>query len=160
MGRAQIDTVAGRWAEKAADRRNPDWLQDFLCSLGGAVAAAPGGQLLVAAQSAMCFRVAKGDNWSMAEALGHVALHLPHAPLPDHPCGDFVALAVPAAVAPGSTFAQAKMEAAWFAGAFLMPEEAFREVWARCDGNIRAASAAMGMPMGAMAKRAYRLGLA
>ena len=162
MSRPQVEEVAEDWAARAHDRGGPDWLSDFIASIGGEIRPSPEpSPLLLVAERIDCFVATGADQWSMAEALGHLVLHIGHVEAPEgHPANRPVVLAVPTVLGPSGPLARARLEAVWFASAFLMPSARFQEIWQRTGGNLRQASAELGMPRAMVAARAVRLGLA
>lgn len=157
MTRAQIETVAEAWAARAPDRSRQDWLPALLEAHGGEVRPDPGAPMLVVALRPDRFAVSAAGPWPMAEALGHVVLHLPHVEAPVS--GGSPVLAVPVQVAASGKLARAKAEAAWFAATLLMPEDAFRSAWVSWSGDLARVARQMRVPLASAAARALHLGL-
>jgi hypothetical protein len=161
LSRADVDAVAEEWAARAAQRERPDWLAEFLVSLDGDVRPSPDPKsLLLVAERLDCF-VATGTNlWALSEALGHLVLHLGHCDVPDgHPADEPVMLAVPAAIAGRGPYARARLEAVWFALAFLTPAPRFRDAWSRHGGSDRKVAGELCLPVTIIHTRAINLGL-
>lgn len=160
LRKPDIEEVAERWAARVTDRTSKLWLADFIGELGGEIRRMEDCSLLLVAERIDCFVINGQDIWSMAEALGHLILHMAHVEAPErHPDGEPVILAVPASPAPGGPLARARLEAVWFAASFLMPDQMFRIAWDRYAGDLRKVAAEFRMPMGLIASRAVKLGL-
>lgn len=157
LPRGQVEQVAESWAAKVPDRSSPTWPIDHVIALGGEVRPQAGpDRNLVVAERPDCFVVTETGAWPIAMALGHIALHLDHVE-PD-PAGEAI-LAVPADLPSNGPLSRARMEAVWFASAFLMPEVAVRDSWERNSRSLRRMAAEFRVPMALVASRTVRLKL-
>lgn len=94
------------------------------------------------------------DRFTIAHELGHLFLHFPKVKR-DHPGCPMVATRK---IEPGDqTQQRAEWEANWFAAAFLMPAQSFREYYAK-HGTVRT-TAKFGVSQSAAEVRAKTLGL-
>ena len=91
------------------------------------------------------------DNFTIAHELGHFALHWPHVRKSNPGCGMKATRKVDDT---NESLRRCEWEANWFASAFLMPEEAFREAY--CAGI---ASEIFGVTQSAVEVRAKALGI-
>jgi predicted transcriptional regulator len=92
------------------------------------------------------------DRFTVAHELGHFVLHYLWAKKQNPELPDKVV-----AYRRGSD--RIEWEANWFAAAFLMPEQEFRDCFDRLGGNIRAVASAFGVSSAAAEVRAKGLGL-
>lgn len=158
LPRGQVEQIAETWAARAPDRTSQTWIHEFVASMGGEIRPVAGDDRnLLVAERMDCFVVTETGTWPVAEALGHLALHLAHVE-PDE-AGESV-LAVPAELPSNGPLARARMEAIWFASAFLMPEAAVRDSWARNGRSLRRMAAEFRVPIALVASRTVRLKLA
>lgn len=91
------------------------------------------------------------DNFTIAHELGHYFLHYVYKVNKGETLPDFVA------GRKGSD--RPEWEANWFAGAFLMPEDVFREKYNQENGNLLAVSDFFNVSVSAAEVRAISLGL-
>lgn len=156
LTRAQIESVAEVWAQRGLDRSSPDWLKNLVTESGGEIRPDPTSRLLVVAVRTNCFVISTEQPWSVAEALGHVALHLEHL---ESEKGVLPMLAVQLATPVLGDLARARAEAGWFAATFLLPATLVTESWKRHQGSLRDMALELRAPRAMVASRIERLGL-
>lgn len=158
LSRGQVEQIAETWAARVSDRSSPTWIHEFVTAMGGEIRPVAGDHRnLIVAERMDCFVITETGAWPVSEALGHLALHLDHIEQDQH--GKAV-LAVPANLPSNGPLSRARMEAIWFASAFLMPEAAVRDSWERNGGSLRRMAAEFRVPMALVASRTVRLKLA
>jgi Zn-dependent peptidase ImmA (M78 family) len=99
------------------------------------------------------FVVTRPDIWSMALALGHAILHLPHLEPEDE------YMAVPVSAPTPGPFERACIEATNFAMEIIMPAETLTQLWAAHEGDIRAMANTLSLPATMVSSQVYRLGI-
>lgn len=88
------------------------------------------------------------DNFTLARALGHLAMHLSERPL-----------SVPRGGVEDDHFRRAAWEADCFASEFLMPRDEFPDVWRRLGGDLAFVAVHYGVIRSRVFQRAQSLGL-
>lgn len=156
LTRAAVEQVAETWSGRVADRGAADWLGQFVSSCGGEIRLDETSKLLVVAVRPDSFVISTDSPWQVAEALGHVALHLQHL----EACGnELPVLAIQRATPTMGDLARARAEAGWFAAAFLLPRSVIEDSWTRHRGLLRDMALELRTPRALVASRVARLGL-
>ena len=161
MRRADVEALAEDWGARVPDRSSESWLADFLVSLGGDIRPSDNpNTLLLVAERKDCFLTTASNPWTLAEALAHLVLHLGHCEIQEGFGQDTPpTMAIPATICGRGPHFRARLEADWFALAFLTPSPSFTDCWNRYNGDLRKVTRAFGLPITMIAARSFNLGL-